>query len=61
MVRVLADGGRLVIGDPCADLRTVRIADFFLRRFEPGHVRMYRSQELGSFLYEAGLVKVRVR
>jgi ubiquinone/menaquinone biosynthesis C-methylase UbiE len=61
MVRVLASGGRLVLGDPCADIRAVRIADFFLRRFEPGHVRMYRSAELASFLYEAGLSKVRVR
>ena len=50
MRRVLAVGGRLVIGDACADLVTARIADRFLRRFEPGHVRLHRSAELGSYL-----------
>jgi ubiquinone/menaquinone biosynthesis C-methylase UbiE len=61
MARVLAAGGRLVIGDACADLATARIADFLLRRFEPGHVRLYRSRELGSFLHRAGLTEVAVR
>ncbi len=61
MARVLAAGGRLVIGDACADLVTARIADRFLRRFEPGHVRLYRSLELGSFLHRAGLTQVGVR
>ncbi|MDP9242739.1 MAG: methyltransferase domain-containing protein, partial [Actinomycetota bacterium] len=61
MARVLAPGGRLVIGDACADLATARIADRFLRRFEPGHVRLYRSGELGSFLYGAGLTRVSLR
>jgi ubiquinone/menaquinone biosynthesis C-methylase UbiE len=61
MARVLAPGGRLVIGDACADLAMARIADRFLRRFEPGHVRLYRSGELGSFLYGAGLTRVSLR
>ena len=61
MARVLAPGGRLVIGDPCADVWTVRVADAFLRRMEPGHIRLYRSDEMATFLYGAGLTDVRVR
>jgi SAM-dependent methyltransferase len=61
MARVLAPGGRMVIGDACADLATARIADRFLRRLEPGHVRLYRSLELGSFLHGAGLDRLMVR
>ena len=60
MVRVLAPSGRLVIGDACADLRTVRVADRLLRVFEPGHVRLYRSAEVGSFLQRAGLSGVMI-
>lgn len=60
MARVLEPGGRLVVGDPCADVWTVRIADVFLRRFEPGHVRLYRTDEMASLLYGAGLTGVRV-
>ena len=61
MARVLAPGGRLVIGDPCADVWTVRVADAFLRRMEPGHIRLYRSDEMATFLYGAELTDVRVR
>jgi ubiquinone/menaquinone biosynthesis C-methylase UbiE len=61
MARVLAPNGRIVIGDACADLATARFADRLLRRFEPGHVRLYRSTELGSFLYGAGLSDVMLR
>ncbi len=60
MVRVMAPGGRLAIGDPCADLRVVRVADFFLRRVEPGHIRLYSSDEMASFLHGAGLSGVRM-
>lgn len=61
MGRVLATGGRLVIGDACADLCTARIADAVLRRIEPGHVRLYGSSELGSFLQRAGISRVMLR
>jgi ubiquinone/menaquinone biosynthesis C-methylase UbiE len=61
MARVLAPGGRLVIGDACADQAMARIADRFLRVLEPGHVRLYRSTELGSFLHGAGLTQVMLR
>jgi ubiquinone/menaquinone biosynthesis C-methylase UbiE len=58
MARVLAPGGRIVIGDACSDRAAARVADMFLRRFEPGHVRLYRSDELGSFVRDAGLSRV---
>jgi ubiquinone/menaquinone biosynthesis C-methylase UbiE len=61
MARVLAPGGRIAIGDACADLWTARVADGFLRRFEPGHVRLYRSEELGRFLLDAWLTHVQLR
>jgi ubiquinone/menaquinone biosynthesis C-methylase UbiE len=61
MVRVLGAKGRLVLGDACADLAMARVADRFLRWFEPGHVRLYRAAELGSFLQGAGLSDVRLR
>jgi hypothetical protein len=50
-----------VIGDACSDLAAARIADRFLRLFEPGHVRLYRSAELGSFLQRTGLSGVMLR
>lgn len=58
MTRVLAPGGRLVIGDASADLMTARIADVFLRHFEPGHVRLYRLAEIGELMHGAGLSHV---
>jgi ubiquinone/menaquinone biosynthesis C-methylase UbiE len=61
MTRVLAPGGRLVLGDACSDRTAARIADVFLRRFEPGHVRLYRSDELGTFVQGAGLSRVELR
>jgi ubiquinone/menaquinone biosynthesis C-methylase UbiE len=57
MGRVLAPGGRIVI----ADRRAVRMADWFLRRFDESHVRLYRSSEVAAFLYGAGLDGVAVR
>ena len=61
MARALERGGRLVIGDGCADIRAARVADWFLRRFEPGHVRLYRSAELGAILRRAGFERLRIR
>jgi ubiquinone/menaquinone biosynthesis C-methylase UbiE len=61
MTRVLRPAGRLVIGDACSDLTAARIADWFLRRFEPGHVRLYRSDALGAFVQAAGLERVVMR
>jgi ubiquinone/menaquinone biosynthesis C-methylase UbiE len=61
MYRVLAPGGRLALGDATSDLRAARIADRFLRWFEPGHVRLYRAAELGAFVQDAGLERVELR
>jgi ubiquinone/menaquinone biosynthesis C-methylase UbiE len=61
MYRVLAPGGRLALGDATSDLRPARIADRFLRWFEPGHVRLYRAAELGAFVQDAGLERVELR
>ena len=61
MSRVLAPGGRLALGDATSDLRSARIADRFLRWFEPGHVRLYRAAELGAFVQAAGLERVQLR
>src|SRR4051812_19064854 len=61
MARVVEPGGRIVLGDACSDLRAARIADWFLRRFEPGHVRLYRAAELAGLLWGAGCTRVRMR
>jgi hypothetical protein len=55
MARVLAPGGRAVIGDLCSDRIATRILDLGLRLFERSHVRFYRSHELELLLGEAGL------
>jgi len=54
MARVLAPGGRIVIGDGSTDAPLARVLDLALRTFEHGHVRLYRSEELARFLYRAG-------
>lgn len=61
MARVLVPGGRVAIGDACSDLMAARVADWFLRRFEPGHVRLYRAAELAAFVRGAGFVDGEVR
>jgi ubiquinone/menaquinone biosynthesis C-methylase UbiE len=61
MARVLAPGGRLVVADASSDLLAARIADVFLRRFEPGHVHLHRAAELGAFVQSAGFSKVRLK
>lgn len=55
MARVLASGGRVVLADICADRWEVRVADPLIRLFEPGHVRMHRSEELIGLGRDAGL------
>lgn len=59
MARVLEPGGRLVIADGTADLRVARIADWFLRRFDRSHVRLYRTRELVELVEDAGFAEVR--
>jgi ubiquinone/menaquinone biosynthesis C-methylase UbiE len=54
MARVLAADGRLVLADGTADLRAARVVDWFLRRFDRSHVRLYRSDELRALVTRAG-------
>jgi SAM-dependent methyltransferase len=55
MARVLAPGGRLVIGDACGDRLATRILDVVLRALQRSHVHIHRSLELEGILAEAGL------
>jgi SAM-dependent methyltransferase len=61
MARVLAADGRLVIADPTADRLSARIANRLLRRFDRGHFRLYRSDELVERVSAAGFDDVAVR
>lgn len=55
MARVLAPGGRVVIGDMCRDRVTTKIADPIWRRFEAGHVGMKTKREIRGMLQRSGL------
>jgi ubiquinone/menaquinone biosynthesis C-methylase UbiE len=55
MARVLTPGGRVVIGDGTSDAVVMKVADLLCRRFEAGHVRFHRVEELRRLLQDAGL------
>lgn len=55
MTRVLAPGGRLVIGDAVRDLITTKVADRLYKRFEEGHVGLQRKRDIEAMLTRAGL------
>jgi ubiquinone/menaquinone biosynthesis C-methylase UbiE len=55
MARVLAPGGRLVIGDACRDSPATKLADPLYRRFEDGHVGLQRKRDIEAMLTRAGL------
>jgi ubiquinone/menaquinone biosynthesis C-methylase UbiE len=61
MARVLAPGGRLVIGDMARDALTTKIADPLMRRFEAGHVGLRRKREIEAMVTRAGLRITRSR
>ena len=61
MARVLAPGGRLVIGDFARDGITTKIADPLMRRFEKGHVGLRRKKEIEAMVTCAGLRVTRSR
>ena len=61
MARVLAPGGRLVIGDVSRDSLTARLADPLFRRFEKGHVGLRRKREIEAMVTRAGLRVTRSR
>ena len=60
-VRVLAPGGRVIVGDMTSDSVAVKIADFVCRKVEKGHVRFHRAEELGAMLADAGLERAQAR
>jgi ArsR family transcriptional regulator len=53
--RVLAPGGRLVIGDACRDTTATKLADPLFKRFEDGHVGLQRKRDIEAMLTRAGL------
>lgn len=61
MARVLAPGGRLVIGDGCRDSPPALIFDVLAKRFEAGHVGLQRKRDLEAMLTRAGLRVTRSR
>jgi ubiquinone/menaquinone biosynthesis C-methylase UbiE len=61
MARVLAPGGRVVIGDGTSDAIVMKVSDFVLRKFEPGHVHFHRVEDLRRLLQDAGLERAEAR
>ena len=55
MARVLAPGGRIVIGDSVRDTLPAKLGDAFLRRFERGHVGLQDEEGFERLLAEAGI------
>jgi ubiquinone/menaquinone biosynthesis C-methylase UbiE len=55
MARVLAPGGRVVIGDGCTDNRVAWLVNLILRTFQPSHIGFYTSERLHGLLREGGL------
>src|SRR5216684_684441 len=55
IARVLAPGGRVVIGDACRDSPAAKLADPLYRRFEEGHVGLQRKSDIEAMLTRAGL------
>jgi ubiquinone/menaquinone biosynthesis C-methylase UbiE len=61
MARVLAPGGRLVIGDSIRDTLPAKFGDALLRRFERGHVGLQDLDGFELLLADAGLHVMRQR
>jgi ubiquinone/menaquinone biosynthesis C-methylase UbiE len=55
MARVLAPGGRLLIGDSVRDLLPAKLGDAFLQRFEKGHVGLQDRRGIERLVDGAGL------
>jgi ubiquinone/menaquinone biosynthesis C-methylase UbiE len=53
--RVLKPKGRIYILDPTSDGLFAKMADKLVRRFEPGHVKFYSTQEYKTLFSNAGL------
>ena len=61
IARVLAPGGRAVIGDATSDALFTRGLDFLCRKFEAGHVRFHSVEEVRRLLEDAGLERAEGR
>ena len=61
MARVLAPGGRIVIGDSVRDRPAARFGDAVLRRFEKGHVGLQDMAGFERLLSDAGIAPTRTR
>ena len=61
MARVLAPGGRIVIGDMVRDRAVSKIGDRLLKRFERGHVGLQPTRGFERLLEDAGLRVTRSR
>jgi ubiquinone/menaquinone biosynthesis C-methylase UbiE len=59
--RVLAPGGRVVIGDGTRDAALTRLIDNLCRRFEAGHVGYQTVEGLRHLLADAGLERTEAR
>jgi ubiquinone/menaquinone biosynthesis C-methylase UbiE len=59
--RVLAPGGRVIIGDATNDAVVTKVVDFLSRKFESGHVGYHRVEELRRLLEDAGLERTEAR
>ena len=55
IARVLRPGGRVCIVDPTADNVLMRLADSYVRRHDPGHVKMYPTAEYRKMYEDTGL------
>ena len=60
MSRVLRPCGELVITDWCDDFLACRACDWYLRLFNPSHVRVYGERECVRLLQEAGYARPHV-
>jgi ubiquinone/menaquinone biosynthesis C-methylase UbiE len=61
MARVLAPGGRVVIGDSIRDTLPAKFGDAVLRRFESGHVGLQDLEGFERLLTDAGIRVTRSR
>jgi ubiquinone/menaquinone biosynthesis C-methylase UbiE len=61
LARVLAPGGRAVIGDGTRDAVLTKVIDFLCRKFEAGHVGYHTVEGLRRLLEDAGLERTEAR
>jgi ubiquinone/menaquinone biosynthesis C-methylase UbiE len=53
--RLLNPGGKIYILDPAADSWIIKVVDRIIKLFEPGHVKIYSSEEFRNMMSAAGL------